>query len=50
MINNYILVRSERQAELEAAKAAFFMSGKQVQVLESRFEPRRPRKDWSVPG
>ena len=45
MTNNYILVRSDRQAELEAAKAAFFMSGKKVEVLESKFEPRRPRKD-----
>lgn len=46
MSNNFILVRSERQAELEAAKAAFFMSGNKVQVLESyRFQPRRPRKD-----
>ncbi|MFO3675751.1 hypothetical protein ACKWMZ_26700 [Pseudomonas protegens] len=45
MSNNFILVCSERQAELEAAKAAFFMSGKKVKVLESKFEPRRPRKD-----
>ncbi|XSS65370.1 hypothetical protein ACP9OK_10525 [Pseudomonas sp. B11] len=45
MTNNYILVGAERQAELEAAKAAFFMSGKQIQVLKSKFEPRRPRKD-----
>ena len=45
MSNNFILVCSERQAELEAAKAAFFMSGKKVEVLESKFEPRRPRKD-----
>ena len=45
MTNNYILVRSDRQAELEAAKAAFFMSGKKIEVLESKFEPRRPRKD-----
>ncbi|WP_159426426.1 hypothetical protein [Pseudomonas sp. Os17] len=34
-MSNYILVRSERQAELEAAKAAFFISGNKVQVLES---------------
>lgn len=46
MTNNYILVGAERQAELEAAKAALFMSGNKVQVLESfRFQPRRPRKD-----
>lgn len=49
MTNNYILVGAERQAELEAAKAAFFTSGKQAQVLESRFEPRRPRKDINSP-
>lgn len=48
-MSNYILVGAERQAELEAAKAAFFMSGKQIQVLESRFEPRRPRKDIDSP-
>ncbi|WP_267268547.1 hypothetical protein [Pseudomonas protegens] len=46
MTNNYILVRSERQEELEAAKAAFFMSGNSIEVLESfKFKPRRPRKD-----
>lgn len=50
MSNNFILVCSERQAELEAAKAAFFMSGNKVQVLESfRFQPRRPRKDLDSP-
>lgn len=30
MTNNYILAGAERQAQLEAAKAAFFASGKQV--------------------
>ncbi|MCY7264339.1 hypothetical protein [Pseudomonas protegens] len=46
MTNNYILVRSERQEELEAAKAAFFMSGNSIEVLEPfKFKPRRPRKD-----
>lgn len=30
MTNNYILAGAERQAQLEAAKAAFFASGRQV--------------------
>lgn len=30
MTNNYILVGAERQAQLEAAKAAFFASGRQM--------------------
>lgn len=30
MSNNFILVCPKRQAELEAAKAAFFMSGNKV--------------------
>ncbi|WP_236203902.1 hypothetical protein [Pseudomonas protegens] len=46
MTDNHILIGAQRQAEPEAAKAAFFMSGNKVQVLESfRFQPRRPRKD-----
>ncbi|MDD1149780.1 hypothetical protein M5G25_15910 [Pseudomonas sp. TNT2022 ID357] len=46
MSNNFILICSERQAELEAAKAAFFMSGNKVQVLEPfKLKPRGPRKD-----
>ncbi|MEN5258670.1 hypothetical protein [Pseudomonas protegens] len=50
MTNNFILVRSERQAELEAAKAAFFMSGNKIEVLESfKFKPRDPRKDIDGP-
>ncbi|WP_085600361.1 MULTISPECIES: hypothetical protein [unclassified Pseudomonas] len=49
MTNNYILVGAERQEELEAAKAAFFMSGNKIEVLESKFEPRRPRKDIDSP-
>lgn len=50
MTNNYILVRSERQEELEAAKAAFFMSGNSIEVLEPfKFKPRDPRKDIDSP-
>lgn len=50
MTNNYILVRSERQEELEAAKAAFFMSGNKIEVLEPfKFKPRDPRKDIDGP-
>lgn len=30
MTNNYILAGAERQAQLEAAKAAFFASGRQM--------------------
>lgn len=50
MSNNFILVCSQRQAELEAAKAAFFMSGNKIQVLEPfKFKPRDPRKDIDSP-
>lgn len=46
MTNNYILVGTERQAQLEAAKAAFFTSGGQVTELGSyRFAPAPPRAD-----
>lgn len=36
MTDNYILASAERQAEIEAAKVAFFMSGGQVEEVESR--------------
>lgn len=43
MIDHEILAGAERQAELEAAKAAFFMSGGQVQQCGlSETHPRRP--------
>lgn len=33
MSNNYILAGAERQAQLEATKAAFFASGRQITQL-----------------
>lgn len=32
MVDNYIVASSERQAKLEAAKAAFFMRGGQISI------------------
>lgn len=32
MTDNYILASAERQAEIEAAKVAFFMSGGRIKV------------------
>lgn len=32
MIDNYILASAERQAEIEAAKVAFFMRGGRIKV------------------
>ncbi|MFV7440783.1 hypothetical protein [Pseudomonas vlassakiae] len=50
MIDNYILAGAERQAELEAAKAAFFASGGQAVVLGSyQAAPLPTRTDWVDP-
>lgn len=49
MIDSEILAASQRQSELEAAKAAFFASGGQAVVVDSfRLAPRPLRKDVSV--
>lgn len=47
MIDNYMIAAAERQAQLEAAKAAFFASGKKILVLDSgsdEFPPERSDK------
>lgn len=49
MTNNYIIAGAERQAELEAAKAAFFMGGRQVTELPSRQVLPPSRKNWGDP-
>lgn len=49
MTNNYILAGAERQAELEAAKAAFFMGGRQINELPSRQVLPPSRKNWVDP-
>lgn len=49
MTNNYILAGAERQAELEAAKAAFFMGGRQITELPSRQVLPPSRKNWVDP-
>jgi len=44
MTDNYILAGAERQAQLEAAKSAFFAQGKTILVLPScgdGFPPER---------
>jgi predicted DNA-binding transcriptional regulator AlpA len=44
--DNLILAANQRQSQLEAAKAAFFASGRQLVLLDPpRFEPRPIRKD-----
>ena len=51
MTDNYIIASAERQAQLEAAKAAFFMSGGQAKICPS--PPERVllpvRKAWVDP-
>ena len=50
MTDNYILAGAERQAGLEAAKAAFFASGGLVVELATyRAEPLPPRSDQIDP-
>ena len=45
MIDNQVLISAHRQAQLEAAKAAFFSSGGQVQQVEGfEFKPPPLRK------
>lgn len=48
-MNNYIIASNERQAALEAAKAAFFMGGRQVTELPSRQVLPPSRKNWVDP-
>lgn len=48
-MNNYILAGAQRQAELEAAKAAFFMGGRQITELPSRQVLPPSRKNWVDP-
>jgi hypothetical protein len=51
MTSNFIIAANNRQAPLEAAKAAFFASGGQVKVGPSMPERAIPpvRKDWVDP-
>lgn len=51
MTNNFIIAANERQAQIEAAKAAFFMSGGQAKVCPGLPERVMPpvRKDWVDP-
>lgn len=49
MTNNYILAGEERQAQIEAAKAAFFMGGRQITELPSRQVLPPSRKSWIDP-
>ncbi|WP_462402237.1 hypothetical protein [Pseudomonas sp. Marseille-QA0332] len=47
MIDNYILAGIARQAEIEAAKHAFFAQGKRIQILPPAgdgFPPERSDK------
>lgn len=48
-MNNYILAGAQRQAELEVAKAAFFMGGRQITELPSRQVLPPSRKNWIDP-
>jgi hypothetical protein len=51
MTDNYIVAANERQAPLEAAKAAFFASGGQVKVGPGVPDHPIPpvRRDWIDP-
>lgn len=49
MTDNYMRLASERQAELDAAKQAFFASGGRTQQLEGFKPVMRHRTDWIDP-
>lgn len=50
MSTNDIIAAAQRQAELEADKAAFFASGGRVKVIRTvDFAPAPPRRNWIDP-
>lgn len=50
MTDNYIRIASERQAQLDAAKAAFFAQGKTIEEVDGFITASiRKRSEWVDP-